>query len=130
MKWFILLMIFSSLVQAKAYKCKTAAGKTTYQQSPCKPDESVNDYKHREESEGTKSELTRVRKEKEDKEAAIIETRKKYESSDSYRNLQAAKLNAQTQNRREISDSMNNLQRIIDNERENVRSLYRAAGRR
>ena len=34
MKYFIFLMIFSSLVQAKAYKCDVK-GKTTYQQSPC-----------------------------------------------------------------------------------------------
>jgi len=72
MKWFILLMLMSGLVQAKGYKCKTAEGKTTYQQSPCRAEENVDGYKFYQESDNTKAELARVREQKEDKRIAQL----------------------------------------------------------
>ena len=65
------LFILPTQVQAKGYKCK-ANGKTTYQQSPCKPNENVDSYKHFEESEATKVSLAKSRKEKADKETASL----------------------------------------------------------
>lgn len=60
MKLFILMILLSSTVHAKGYKCKTTDGKTSYQQKPCQTDENVDDYKFYKESDATKAERARA----------------------------------------------------------------------
>jgi len=120
------LLVLPAYVQAKSYKCK-ANGKTTYQQSPCKANENVDSYKHYEESEATKASLAKSRKEKADKEAARLEAKRKYESSAEHKtavmNARTAKINANTQAMRGISESRENTQRLLDKEERTIRSL-------
>lgn len=133
MRWFILLVFFSGSAQAEIFKCINAAGKKTYQQSPCEAGEVVKGYKFKEESKATKASREKTQKQIAAKKEAKIAARKKYESSMEYKtavmNNQAAKLNAQTQFQREISDSHRNLQRIIDRSRANTGALMRSYGR-
>lgn len=76
MRWFILLMIMSGAVQAEIFKCINAAGKKTYQQSPCEEDERVDGYEFREESAATKASRELSRKHlTEKKKADAIEKR-------------------------------------------------------
>jgi len=63
MKWFVLLMLMSGSVQAEIFKCVNAAGKKTYQQSPCEVDDKVEGYKFREVSKATKASAAKARKE-------------------------------------------------------------------
>ncbi len=88
----------------------------------------------KEESEATKISLEKSRKEKADRKAAILEAKKKYEASAAAsvanRNLMAAKLNAQTQSSRAMSDAWNaSRERYKQGERD-VKALWGlAAGR-
>jgi len=135
MRWFILLVFFSGSAQAEIFKCVDAAGKKTYQQSPCEPGEAAKGYKFKEESAATKASRDKERKQIAAKKEAKLAARKKYESSAEYRtaviNRSAAKLNAQTQFRRELSDTHKNLQKTIDRGERKATALWGlAAGRR
>jgi len=88
MRWFILVVLFSSSAQAEIFKCVNSAGKKTYQQSPCEENTSVEGYKFREESAATKASRQLSRKkiaEKKKADAIAKRNREIAESNDRIR---------------------------------------------